>query len=240
MGLLGSQKIPVGKTNVRIKSYPSKNVIQICNQSIFTLYPDAPKPKETQAGESKKTKREQQPSGNNTPPLATRIAKDPKRALEESKKRAASQVRDIALCNQFEYFITWTLDGTLIDRYDAAAVYAKVRNVLSNASRRHGFQYVLVPEYHSPKNTKRLPQSICTASVSWGLSRLNAPPQKADASGWIIMAVLCTICRPGYGAFPAVFRWTTSMKGRSATSQSTSPSRTRRYSENGFYPAETS
>ena len=78
-------------------------------------------------------------------------AKDHDRAMEESRQRAASKVRDIALCNQFEYFFTWTLDGALIDRYDPEIVYAKVRAFLGNAVQRKHFAYVLVPEYHKKR-----------------------------------------------------------------------------------------
>ena len=57
-------------------------------------------------------------------------------------------MRDIAFCNRFDYFLTWTLDPKLIDRYDPEIVGKKVRSFLTNASNRKGFQYIVVPELH--------------------------------------------------------------------------------------------
>lgn len=84
-------------------------------------------------------------------------AEDPARSLEESKRRAKSKVRDIALCNRFEYMFTWTLDGDLINRYDNDEVYRKVRDFLSNATRRKNFRYVCIPEYHKRKAGEEKP-----------------------------------------------------------------------------------
>lgn len=129
---------PAVYTNARIKSYPSKAVVQVANQPIFLYSP----------GISRARGYDVSPPG---------MAEDPDRAREESQRRAAARVRDIALCNRFEYFFTWTLDGSLIDRYDPEAIYPKVRNFLNNAVKRKGFAYVLVPEYHTLKNGEEIP-----------------------------------------------------------------------------------
>ena len=129
---------PTVYTNARIKSYPSKAVVQVANQSIFPLIPGVSQPREYDVS----------PPG---------MAADPDRSREESQRRAAARVRDIALCNRFEYFFTWTLDGSLIDRYDSEAIYVKVRNFLGNAVKRKGFYYVLVPEYHTLKEGEEPP-----------------------------------------------------------------------------------
>lgn len=75
-------------------------------------------------------------------------AKNPERAQAESRRRAAAAVRDIALCNTFSHMFTWTLDPNLVDRYDAAIVYKKVRTFLTNAVQRKNFAYVAIPELH--------------------------------------------------------------------------------------------
>ena len=75
-------------------------------------------------------------------------AKDPERSLAESRRRAAAKVRDIALCNSFQYMFTWTLNGKLIDRYNAEQIYKKVRAFLTNAVQRKGFEYIAIPELH--------------------------------------------------------------------------------------------
>lgn len=68
--------------------------------------------------------------------------------LERSRRRAAGRVRDIALCNEFEYFVTLTLSGDQIGRYDIGPVLKKMRVWLDNRVRRQGLKYVLVPEHH--------------------------------------------------------------------------------------------
>lgn len=113
---------PAVYTNARIKSYPGKAVVQVASKPIFQYIPGL-----------------SQPRGYDVSPPG--MAEDPDRAKEESQRRAAARVRDIALCNQFEYFFTWTLDGTLIDRYDPETIYPKVRNFLNNAVKRKGFAY---------------------------------------------------------------------------------------------------
>lgn len=116
-------------SNARVKSYPSIDVVQVCNEPIFRepgweplrrLYDVPPK------GE-----------GN-----------DPQRAAEVSRNRAKAAVRDIARCNRFDFFFTWTLDAAKISRYDPEEVLKKVMTFLKNASYRKGFRYVLVPELH--------------------------------------------------------------------------------------------
>lgn len=104
-------------------------------------------------------------------------AKDPKRALEESQRRACAKVRDIALCNRFDYFFTWTLSPSLIDRYDSSIVYRKVRTFLSNAVQRQNFAYVLVPEYHALKENESRP-----AIHMHGLCNLGKVPVERAAS----------------------------------------------------------
>ena len=65
-----------------------------------------------------------------------------------SKRRAACKLRDYALCNNFKYFVTLTLDPARVDRYDLAVVVKKLRVWLDNHVRRDGLKYILVPEKH--------------------------------------------------------------------------------------------
>lgn len=67
---------------------------------------------------------------------------------ERAQRRARTQVRDLALCNSFDYFVTLTLDAQRVDRHDVRAVTRKLNQWLDNAVRRHGLKYVLVPELH--------------------------------------------------------------------------------------------
>lgn len=68
--------------------------------------------------------------------------------MERSMRRARAQLRRLALANSFEYFVTLTLDGDRIDRYDGAAVTKALSRWCDNMVRRHGLRYVLVPERH--------------------------------------------------------------------------------------------
>ncbi len=125
-------------TNARIKQYPTKDILQVANDYIF------PSGDFEVSGWEGKSKRDYDVSKPGE-------ANDPARSLEESKRRAKTKVKDIALCNRFTHMFTWTLNGDLIDRYDAIQVYRKVRAFLSNAVQRQDFRYVLIPEYHTQK-----------------------------------------------------------------------------------------
>lgn len=68
--------------------------------------------------------------------------------MERSMRRARAKLRRLALANDFEYFVTLTLDGSKIDRYDGAAVVKALGRWADNMVRRHGLKYILVPELH--------------------------------------------------------------------------------------------
>lgn len=65
-----------------------------------------------------------------------------------SMRRARAKVRRLALANSFEWFVTLTLDPQKIDRFDGAAVTKALGRWCDNMVRRHGLQYILVPERH--------------------------------------------------------------------------------------------
>ena len=133
-----ANKTPTVYTNARLKEYPTKYVMQVANKAIFPYAPGAALPRPYAV-----------------PPPGE--AKDPEKAKEESQRRAKARVRDIALCNCFEYFFTFTISPHLLNRYDPKTIYQKVRNFLANAVKRKGFAYVLVPEYHKLKKGETSP-----------------------------------------------------------------------------------
>ena len=69
---------------------------------------------------------------------------------EANRSRAArrAKVRDLALCNDFRWFVTLTLDQDKIDRYDPKEITKKLNTWLDNQVRRNGLLYVLVAERH--------------------------------------------------------------------------------------------
>ena len=118
-------------SNARKKLYPSFDTLQVANDYIFRALGYE---------ERKPSRHYSVPSKGN--------AKDPVRSMESSRSRARASLRDIALCNRFEYFFTWTLDPKLIDRYDADTVKDKLLNFLKNKTRRNQFNYICVAERH--------------------------------------------------------------------------------------------
>lgn len=68
--------------------------------------------------------------------------------LQRSRRRARSAVADLARSNPLDYFVTLTVDASILDRYDPAAVFAKLHTWLDNRVRRDGLLYVLIPELH--------------------------------------------------------------------------------------------
>ena len=67
---------------------------------------------------------------------------------ERSMRRAAARLRDLALCNDFRWFVTLTLDPTKIDRHSMEALTRVLNRWADNRVRRKGLRYVLVPERH--------------------------------------------------------------------------------------------
>lgn len=116
-------------SNARIKAYTVCSVLQVANAPIFR-----------ESGWEPKKRLYDVPSKGS--------AKNTARSLEVSRARARSAVRDIALCNPFTYFFTWTLDAKQVNRYDDDAVKRKLENTLRNLVRRRNFRYLCVPERH--------------------------------------------------------------------------------------------
>ncbi len=70
--------------------------------------------------------------------------------LHNSLSRSRGRVFELALCNPWEYFCTFTIDASKHDRYDLDATYKQFAKWLNNYnSRRHtAIRYLLVPEPH--------------------------------------------------------------------------------------------
>lgn len=170
-----SLKVPAVDTvtNARLKRYLSKDVLQVSNDYIFSMGDYE------LHGSTKKRLYDVPPPGK---------AQDPARSLEESKRRAKSKVRDIALCNRFTHMFTWTLDPKQVDRYDAQQVYKKVRTFLTNTSQRKNFRYVCMPEYHKLRNGEDKPaihiHGLCSlGSVEIVPALLPSGTQRTDPCG---------------------------------------------------------
>jgi hypothetical protein len=67
---------------------------------------------------------------------------------DDSLRRAKKRIFGYAMLNKFDYFVTWTLDAKLIDRYDRKEVAKKMQKFLNNAVQRKDLRYIIVPEFH--------------------------------------------------------------------------------------------
>jgi hypothetical protein len=68
--------------------------------------------------------------------------------LDASRRRARRKIFDYIICNEFDMFVTLTLDPSQIDRSDYGAVIKRLNTWLGNRVRRKGIRYIGVPEYH--------------------------------------------------------------------------------------------
>lgn len=64
--------------------------------------------------------------------------------------RARSRVRELAMCQHWEYFVTLTLDETKQDRFDIADYIKKLGYWIQNYNKKFGtkLQYLIIPEQH--------------------------------------------------------------------------------------------
>ena len=72
------------------------------------------------------------------------------RKLRNNLSRAKSAVYELALCNSWDFFVTFTLDASKIDRNDLHAAYRKIAKWFNNYNSRYGckIRYLLIPEPH--------------------------------------------------------------------------------------------
>lgn len=135
------------RTNARLKKYPQKTVMQVANTDIFST---GKFERIDKGNEHYKAYHGAQKDVADRPKTKKKKV-DSELARYEAHRRAVIAVQDIALCNQFSYMFTWTLNGNKIDRYDPKKIYEKARIFLSHMVQRKGFQYLIVPEFHKRK-----------------------------------------------------------------------------------------
>lgn len=69
--------------------------------------------------------------------------------LDNNIARARSSLLELALCNDWEYFVTLTASKALVERYSLDSVYAAVWNTVRRERRAgRAIKYALVPEQH--------------------------------------------------------------------------------------------
>ena len=66
----------------------------------------------------------------------------------DNMKRAVDKVYDLAFQNEWNYFMTITIDPEHFDSKDVKEVYKRLRNWLTHQVERKGLKYLLIPEQH--------------------------------------------------------------------------------------------
>ena len=69
--------------------------------------------------------------------------------LDNNLSRAKNKIFDYAYCNEWDYFITLTIDKSKYDRTDLQKYYKDFSKWINNKNRSANIQYILVPELHS-------------------------------------------------------------------------------------------
>lgn len=93
-------------------------------------------------GSEKKEKKEKKEKNDNTKTIKEEIDR-----IEIS--RAKRMIKEYALCNNFEYFVTLTLNSELCDRFSLSAAQEKLNKCLRAIKRKNkDFAYILITEKH--------------------------------------------------------------------------------------------
>lgn len=71
--------------------------------------------------------------------------------LEHSISRSKTIINEYALCNQWQYFVTITINKEKMDRYDVQAYRKKLSSFINHYNRDNNckLKYLLIPELHS-------------------------------------------------------------------------------------------
>lgn len=70
-------------------------------------------------------------------------------SLRCSLSRSKKNIREIALCNNFQYFSTLTVDSNKADRYSLEICQKKLKNTLEKIKRKNkDFKYIFITEKH--------------------------------------------------------------------------------------------
>ena len=84
----------------------------------------------------------------NAAAILEKLGEDAK--IDESLSRSRRTIRDLILCNSFDYFCTFTFNADKVDRYNFKLCKQKITKAFDNYKSRYSpdFRYLLVPEFH--------------------------------------------------------------------------------------------
>lgn len=94
-------------------------------------------------------KRNMRPAGYEKPKQNVKVEKDTGKEASNIS-RARSTVWELAMCNEFSYFVTFTLNKDKMNRYDLNGFIMKLSRFIRDYRKKEGtdVQYLLVPEEH--------------------------------------------------------------------------------------------
>lgn len=172
--------------NARIKTYPDgAQEVLVCEAPIFGF-------SGWEEGRKRSKARRAKEGGG-----------DPDRAI----RRAKAQVKDLALCTPFRWFVTLTLSPEKVrDRHDPAEVIRHLNHWLDNQVRRKGLAYVLVPERHKDGAihfhgffNDALPATDSGTMVPPGGGKPRRPRGAAQRAQWAAQGGRVVYNLPGWG-----------------------------------------
>ena len=82
------------------------------------------------------------------PDKTAKSRSDTNEVRSDSVKRAKDKIFEIALANEWNYMVTFTLDESKVDRYDTKEIKKKFCKWLENMVQRKGLKALIVPELH--------------------------------------------------------------------------------------------
>ena len=129
----------------------SKNVSQISHNAVVYSYPDGSQDivcASAQIFHEPGWELSDKWDSDKVKPVRAAGVKSEGENMLRSMRRARAKLRRLALANDFQYFVTLTLDASKIDRYDGQAVVKALSRWADNMVRRCGLRYILVPELH--------------------------------------------------------------------------------------------
>jgi len=128
-----------GRANCRMKQFSDDYIkITIFNKSIFNTVANQNESKTKKAGRKTNLKETKKQSEKNIE----------KRERSDSIKRSKDKIFEICYANDFEYFVTLTIDEKKLSRTDKKQIIKAIKVVLSNLVQRKDLKYILIPEYH--------------------------------------------------------------------------------------------
>lgn len=157
--LLAPSQISQNVHKIRVRVNPLDGTIVDCMAAEWPIFGYRNEPEKTEhekrREEWRRLQKEEQLAEDMTQRLFEKLELEDAEKKEEYRRRAMSRakrkIHDLAACNEWDYFVTLTLNKEKIDRYDYKAAVQKLNRWMDNRVRRNGLKYIGVPEYHKDK-----------------------------------------------------------------------------------------